>query len=302
MILVLTLLVKDEVDIIQDHLDYHLKRGIDFILVTDNQSTDGTLEILKKYAEKGQIQLFTEEGNNMDQSKWVSHMAKIAFGKYKATWVLNSDTDEFWWPVQDSFRNILKVVPSDVDVLNIKRYNFLPRPVHEGALFQRMIYRDLDSRNALNNPLPPKIMHRGMAEITLEHGNHDVLHPSNVIRLDFTEIEIFHFPLRTYAQYANKIRNGAEALMRNNELSELVGITWRKMYEKLNTGQLKAEFEEQLLPHLQLTEMIQNGRIEIDRRLWQYKCRYSVAERLSCIFMNMSSRIRNFWSQQWSKL
>ncbi|WP_290381647.1 glycosyltransferase family 2 protein, partial [Bacteroides acidifaciens] len=43
--------VKDEEDIIESNIKFHMSLGIDGILVTDNGSTDSTMEILKKSLE-----------------------------------------------------------------------------------------------------------------------------------------------------------------------------------------------------------------------------------------------------------
>src|SRR5437867_7726307 len=42
----LTLLVRDEIDIVATMLDYHLAEGLAPIIVTDNGSVDGTLDVL----------------------------------------------------------------------------------------------------------------------------------------------------------------------------------------------------------------------------------------------------------------
>jgi hypothetical protein len=39
--IVLTLLVHDEIDVIDPNLEYHLAQGIEHIIVTDNGSQDG---------------------------------------------------------------------------------------------------------------------------------------------------------------------------------------------------------------------------------------------------------------------
>ena len=47
--LAMTLLVRDEADIIEANLRYHRAQGVDFFVVGDNGSEDGTLEILERY-------------------------------------------------------------------------------------------------------------------------------------------------------------------------------------------------------------------------------------------------------------
>jgi hypothetical protein len=51
--LALTLLAKNEVDVIDANVSYHLNAGVDFIVATDIGSTDGTLEILERYERLG---------------------------------------------------------------------------------------------------------------------------------------------------------------------------------------------------------------------------------------------------------
>lgn len=51
----MTLLVRDEVDIIEQHLLYHAGMDIDGFIVTDNRSVDGTRDILEKYRKNGLI-------------------------------------------------------------------------------------------------------------------------------------------------------------------------------------------------------------------------------------------------------
>ena len=51
--IVLTLLVRDEADILDAHLAYHLSAGVDFVIATDHRSQDGTTDILESYARGG---------------------------------------------------------------------------------------------------------------------------------------------------------------------------------------------------------------------------------------------------------
>ena len=69
--LVMTLLVRDEQDIIADNLDFHLAQGVDEVIVTDNGSEDATLDILAEYESRGVVRVIHEpsdEQRNQDQS------------------------------------------------------------------------------------------------------------------------------------------------------------------------------------------------------------------------------------------
>ena len=60
---VMTMMVRDEADIIAATIEHHLAQGIDRILVTDNASVDGTREILAEYAAIAPI---TSPGNTWE--------------------------------------------------------------------------------------------------------------------------------------------------------------------------------------------------------------------------------------------
>ena len=51
MMLVLTLLCRDEADILESMLRFHLAQGVDRIIATDNGSVDGSLEILQRMSD-----------------------------------------------------------------------------------------------------------------------------------------------------------------------------------------------------------------------------------------------------------
>ena len=57
MMLVLTLLCRDEADILESMLRFHLAQGVDRIIATDNGSVDGSLEILQRFERRGQLTL-----------------------------------------------------------------------------------------------------------------------------------------------------------------------------------------------------------------------------------------------------
>jgi len=62
--LAMTLLVRDEADIIGEHLTFHLNAGVDLVLVTDHRSVDGTSDVLDAYARDGSVRV--EENGGLE--------------------------------------------------------------------------------------------------------------------------------------------------------------------------------------------------------------------------------------------
>ena len=66
---VMTLLARDEADIVDSWLDFHLNAGTDFVIATDNRSRDGTTEILERYAREGHVHVIREQGEDLRQDE-----------------------------------------------------------------------------------------------------------------------------------------------------------------------------------------------------------------------------------------
>lgn len=77
--IVMTLLVRDEEDIIRENIEYHLAQGVDYFIATDNRSNDATTDILKGYERKGVLHYCYEADDDYSQGEWVTRMARMAF-------------------------------------------------------------------------------------------------------------------------------------------------------------------------------------------------------------------------------
>src|SRR5205809_5455366 len=108
--LVMTLLVRDEADIVDENIAFHLAVGVDFVIAADNASTDGTTEILEKYARNGHLHRISLQ-DPFSQIEVVTQMARLAATDFGAEWVINSDADEFWWPRIGTLKELLGAVP-----------------------------------------------------------------------------------------------------------------------------------------------------------------------------------------------
>ena len=258
--LVMTLLVRDEQDIVRENLDFHLAQGVDEVIVTDNGSEDATVEILREYESQGVVRLLFEPTDDYSQGRWVTRMARLAATE-GADWVINNDADEFWWPRAGSLRSIFDQLDDEVGLVVARRQNFVPRPEDGRPFWERMTLRERESLNPLGKPLPPKLAHRADPEIAVAQGNHKVEGARLGERLDDDSIEILHFPMRTYAQFENKIIKGGRAYARNRELPERTGRTWRRLYETWEQGGLRDHYDENVVGEAPRVELLEDTRL-----------------------------------------
>lgn len=266
--LVMTLLVRDEADIISSNIDFHLDLGVDFIIVMDNLSVDGTTDILRGYERRGLLHYIHQAGDDYSQHRWVTAMARLACTEYAADWVINSDADEFWCPEQGDLKLVLDSVPPHCESVTASRLNFLPRPMTESDFFaDAMILRERQSANALGEPLPGKACHRAFADIEVGQGNHAVRRNGSAVVAEPGPITILHFPMRSYSQFANKIEKGGAAYTRNTYLPWEVGATWRHLYEVWQHGELESYYRASVADDAAVERGLREGRLVRDERV-----------------------------------
>ena len=123
--LVMTLLVRDEADLLPIHLEHHLAQGVDFFLITDNGSRDATPAIAAEAVACGLARLIHEPADTYEQSRWVTRMARLAAEEHGADWVIHSDADEFWISRQpgQTVREAIAALPSGCSRLSVPRWN-----------------------------------------------------------------------------------------------------------------------------------------------------------------------------------
>ncbi|MDD4553847.1 MAG: glycosyltransferase family 2 protein [Bacteroidales bacterium] len=268
--LIMTLLVRNEEDIIRENLLFHLNMGVDFFIVTDNNSIDSTPEILSDFEQQGLLYLIRETEDNYAQSVWVTRMARMAKTRFYADWIINGDADEFWWSNDLDLKMTLSYVGENISVVFVQRYDFVPTNEFDKSVFTRMIYRDNESKNHMGNPLPPKICHKAMEDVIVSQGNHDIQYPTDLKTTYSEEIEIFHFPIRSWEQFSNKIIYGGAAYARNVDLPPDVGDGWRKLYQYHKNGTLMDYFTSKMIGKEEIHLGMQSGTYSEDLRLRNY--------------------------------
>ena len=159
--IVMTLMVRDEADIIERQLDFHLAAGVDFFVVTDHESADGTSEILERYARRGLLHRVPVVSPAKRQAEWVTGMARMAAADFGADWVINSDADEFWWPWGGDLKEVLARVPERYGIMQTFVRAFLARP-RRGRL-RRTHDCSVRAVGAYQQPLQPVSRQRATA-------------------------------------------------------------------------------------------------------------------------------------------
>jgi hypothetical protein len=239
--LVMTLLVRDEEDVLAANLDYHLAQGVDQFIITDNLSVDGTRDIVESYVRRKLAVYLYEPNDDYSQFRWVTRMARMAAVDFGADWVINNDADEFW--ASDApganLKSCLARVATTVQSLTVPRFNFIPMGAGDLGFFaERMTLLERESRNSEGMLLPPKVCHRALPDVEVGQGNHGVSRAGVPVPSEPCALRILHYPMRSYRQFENKIARGGAAYARNTELSEEVGITWRNLYKIWQAGDL----------------------------------------------------------------
>jgi hypothetical protein len=274
--LIMTILARDEGDIIRNNIEFHLSHGVDFIIATDNASIDKTRDIFLKYQQKGKLFLIDEPGRDKSQAAWNNRMTKIAIEKYKADIIFHCDADEFWFPKRGSLKDELLNIPEDSLTVNV--VNVLLEDKNGKEIFPR------DTKYAMVNPIetenfkddskfknlyffryPPKVIFKtdkGILEVT--QGNHSFTDNGKGITTKVSsDINIYHFPLRGKEQFFNKVIETGKAVEKNNLLTKKMSWHIRRWYDAYKNGTLDQEYKKLKISKEDAKEMIKNGLIEV---------------------------------------
>jgi hypothetical protein len=268
MTLVMTLLARDEADVIESWLRFHLNAGADFVVATDNRSDDGTTEILERHAREGQVHLIREAGEDLRQNEWVTRMARLAATDFGADWVINSDADEFWWPRGPSLARVLDAIPPRYGTVGAFLRTFAPRPDGEGSFAERLNVR-FSALAPINDPASlfkpiRKVIHRGHPGIRLTRGNHAAVDsPFDPLRGWFP-VEVLHFPLRSLEQCEHKARLQGNAW---KNIDRAPTAYHAQMFEALETGTMAEYYAGQIVSDEDVERGVETGRLVVDNRL-----------------------------------
>lgn len=273
--LVMTLLVRNEEDIIRLNIDFHLSKGVDFIIATDNGSTDSTRDILREYEEKGLLHLIDEKTHNHNQAEWNNRMAKIARDQYSADIIFHCDADEFWHPQSGNLKEEISNRPEDiliVDVINII-------PMDQGgdeafpedtkfAVVTPVVAKDYQVESGRTNMFylkyPPKVIFKSKDKMLLvSEGNHAITNKDDSIKEGISnDIVIYHYPIRSKGNFFQKTIQAGSAYENSDIHSKDTGFHKRQWYDSYRKGLLDETYKKLLIPEGEIGKFIFEGFIE----------------------------------------
>jgi Glycosyl transferase family 2 len=266
--LVLMLVIRDEEDIIKANLDYHLAAGVDFVMIADHQCLDRTMDIVRDYERQGYASVQSKPEPGYYQGRWLTQMAKDAFERHAADWIIPGDADEFWWVENDgTLKQALEQVPASVPAVGARRHNFVARSGQNGAGFlSSMTFREVSSLNALGDKLPGKVCFRARSDIIVRQGSHDLIVGGEVVKpAAAANLKVFHFPIRTKEQFVAKVKVHGEAYLQTDLPG--VGGAKRKLYDLYRDDGLEAYLSDKVLSDDDLAVAIAKGEAVEDTRL-----------------------------------
>jgi len=222
---VVTVMVRDEADIIAAMVEHHMAQGADLIIATDNGSVDGTTEILQRYADLGVLELHHDPVYRKQQHALVTGMARRAHTEHGAEWVINADADEFWAPCDKrlTLRSALEGIPLSLDAFTVPVTNLVGPPAMRGSGIDRLLWRDVRTNEQLQaigiyaQPTSDAV-HRGDPAIEVSQGNHFVSLKSNGQPESALALEVLHLPWRSWLQLEQKVINTGRSYEANPDL------------------------------------------------------------------------------------
>lgn len=217
---------KDEADIIGSTVA-HMLTQVDHVIVEDNGSTDGTLDVLAGL----DVEVLHDDTIAYHQSEAMSRLASYAAIERGAALVVAFDSDEVWYSPHGRIADVLGAHPQG-SIFTAALYDHVATGADpdEADVVKRLGWRRREAMDL------PKVAVRPYPRVTIHQGNHGADFGETIDGL----LVVRHFALRSPQQMIRKARNGGRAYAATS-LPEHVGAHWRG-WDRLTDEQIADVF------------------------------------------------------------
>lgn len=287
--LAMSILVRDETDIIEENIRFHAANGVDCFIVTDHRSSDGTRDILQDLTRDYDITIIDDDSIVIDRDLCVSRMAHLVRDKGQADWIINNDADEFWFcdllDLKQAITTELVMLGSDannVGSIYCERNNMVPsreQVLLPNYTFRHNVFKVVDTlaehplrhtwheshNSTLVQKINGKVISRvnGLTSIGMPLDNCGSMHMLEKTNSHFTRI--LHYPIRSYTQFETRVINHGQGLgkTRRHEFAHHQRHL-KFWYELYLQGELYSEYLSMVLPENALKQLIIAGKIKLE--------------------------------------
>ena len=193
-------------------------------------------------------------------------------------WVVLLDSDELCMAAHGDLRTIAAL--ASADIVQLPRYNVPPIRSGDGTLgnadlthaaearFVRKAHRRVpeDFAERMSPPwimsqVAPRVIFRPHSAGRVRVGGHDVGEPGrDAVRAVAADACVLHFPFTTFDRFCRKMEHVARAV---DEVGALFqpheGLHWRRWAALARRGELRAEFEDQVLDEERAAALVREG-------------------------------------------
>lgn len=209
-------MVRNEEDIVGSTIDHLLSQGVAGIVIVDNDSTDGTLGVLRDCAARdARVHVGTDSLTDFYQGEKLSYLAHLA-RRAGASWVIPFDADEHWFAPEGTLAEWLPTVAEPVVECAIRDAGPLPGQ------------SEIDSHCYLLDAQPTewwKVAFRSRRWVWIGAGNHSC----SIRGPRATGMGLHHFQYRSFAQFVSKTMQGAAAVLATAGLPEDEANHWKRI-------------------------------------------------------------------------